>query len=150
MTKQKTAGESQRTIVREGMKQILNPTKNWQRTICIDFDGVIAQYKGWKGPDYYGEPMKGSKEFLQNLKKRGIKIVIFTIRPADKIRKGFRDYNFPLPQKITNVKIPAAVYIDDRAVKFNGSFLSLRKELNNFTVYWNKENLLRHYFDGRV
>ena len=24
------------------------------KTVCVDFDGVLAQYTEWKGPDYMG------------------------------------------------------------------------------------------------
>ena len=42
---------------------------------------------------------------------------------------------------ITNIKIPATIYIDDRALKFNGDFGDALAEINNFKTYWEKSNL---------
>ena len=122
----------------------LKPTKDWKRTICIDFDGVIAEYNGWKGPDFLGNPKNGAKDFLDRLKVNGFKIIIFTIRPKEKILEWFKRYNFHLPNFITNVKIPAFVYIDDRGLKFNGDFDYLFEELKNYRTYWevSEETLL--------
>ena len=33
--------------------------------VCVDFDGVIAKYDGYRGDEHYGEPIKGAKEFLE-------------------------------------------------------------------------------------
>ncbi len=33
-------------------------------------------------------------------------------------------------------KIPAYMYIDDRAIQFNGNFEQLYKDIINFKVYW--------------
>jgi hypothetical protein len=32
--------------------------------VCVDFDGVLAEYTGWKGPDHLGAPRAGAKHFL--------------------------------------------------------------------------------------
>ena len=118
---------------------VLNPSKNWDRTICIDFDGVIAEYDGWKGSEFFGKPLEGAKDFLMILLSSNLKVVIFTIRPKEKIIEWFQYYKLPLPQDITDVKIPAVVYIDDRGLKFNGDFCSLLNELKNYHVYWNAQ-----------
>ena len=39
-------------------------------------------------------------------------------------------------KEITNIKKPASIYIDDRALKFNGNFGKTLEEIENFTVYW--------------
>ena len=117
-------------------KRILNPAHDWKKTICIDFDGVIAEYNGWKGPEFYGRPKKGAKEFLEKIQSKGFKIVIFTIRPRKTVCNWFKENKIITPDSITNVKIPAIVYIDDRALKFNGDFLTFMPELHKFNVYW--------------
>ena len=119
------------------------PTKDWKRTICIDFDGVIAEYNGWKGPDFFGTPKEGAKKFLVKAKSIGFKIVVFTIRPKERIFEWFKEHHLHLPDDITNTKIPAVVYIDDRGLKFHGNFDSLLEEVRTYKTYWEVENFLQ-------
>ena len=35
-----------------------------KKTICVDFDGVIAQYDGFKGNDIFGDPIDGVQSCL--------------------------------------------------------------------------------------
>ena len=37
---------------------------------------------------------------------------------------------------VTSKKQPCYLYIDDRAVKFNGDYKQTLKEIDNFEVYW--------------
>ena len=37
---------------------------------------------------------------------------------------------------VTNVKPIASIYIDDRALKFNGDYNQTLAEIENFKVYW--------------
>ena len=50
-----------------------------KRTICVDMDGVLAKYDGWKGVDHIGEPIDGAREFLRKLSKK-YEVAIFTTR----------------------------------------------------------------------
>lgn len=121
------------------MRQLKNP-------ICIDFDGVIAEYDGWKGEDDWGNPLKGAKEFLEKLNKVDLRWVVFTTRPSDKVADWFKKHELPTPEDITNIKIPSPVYIDDRVLKFDGDFDKLVKDLKNFNVYWKPEKIFDEYF----
>lgn len=116
------------------------PTLDWKRTICIDFDGVIAEYHGWKGANFFGNPKKGIRDFLAQATVSNFKVVVFTLRPEDKIWKWFKVNKLPLPSLVTNVKVPAFVYIDDRGLKFNGDFSSLFEEVKNYKAYWETES----------
>lgn len=116
-----------------------------QPPICIDFDAVLNVYDGRKGEHHYDEPRKGAKEFLTKLKNAGLKFTVLTTRPADKVALWFKKYDFPEPEQITNQKIPAAVYIDDRALKFNGDYDKLLDELKNFNVFWKSKKIFEDY-----
>jgi hypothetical protein len=118
------------------------------KTICIDFDGVLAKYGGWKGEDHFGEPIEGAKEFLEKIKSAGLDIVIFTTRNPDKVREWCRENDFPEPREVTNIKIPAPVYIDDRAIKFEGDFSKLISDLKDFNVHWKSEKIFEKYFSN--
>lgn len=50
-----------------------------RKTVCVDLDGVLAHYEGWKGAGHIGEPRPGAKEFMAEL-IRFAKVVVFTTR----------------------------------------------------------------------
>ena len=111
--------------------------------ICVDFDGTIAETKGYLGEDILGKPMKGAKEFLRKLKDADIEFNIFTTRSPEKILFWLKKYKFPMPVEVTNLKKPAPVYIDDRVIKFDGDFDKLIKDMRKFSVYWKPKKLFK-------
>lgn len=115
------------------------------KTIAIDFDGVIHKYsKGWNDWTIYDNQIKWSFEFIDILLKSWLSVFIFSTRNSKQIKKWFNDkldttfpaYWFtveiiPFWKKfwnkkwvlwITKKKLPAIIYIDDRAMKFDGNF----------------------------
>lgn len=105
------------------------------RLISVDFDGVIAQYTGWKGVNHFEPPIEGAREFLTELKKMGFTITIFTQRMSKLDKKnGFTSdeartktrlllmeyllkHQLPFDSIWTgDGKPPAIAFIDDRAV----------------------------------
>ncbi len=123
------------------MTKIKNP-------IYVDFDGVIAEYKGWKGKTHFGKPLTGAKKFLEKLGSVGLKFNIFTTRSTLGVKKWLEKYKFPMPKKITNNKSQSPVYIDDRCIKFNGNFDKLLKDLEGFNVHWKKDKIFKEYFSA--
>ena len=99
------------------------------KTICIDFDGVIADYsQGFQGPDVFGEPLPGASEAIRRLHEKGNKVIIFTTRQDT---HSLRDYlvrngiwydeintNSDQPEGTNPGKPIADIYLDDRAVRF--------------------------------
>ena len=106
------------------------------KTLLIDLDGVLNNY------DRYTEDIpkikKGAKEFLKKLYNQNkYELVLFTTRNKlqaakwlinNKIDKYFKE--------ITNVKIPAYLSVDDRAVCFNNDFDKTLEEIRDFKTYW--------------
>lgn len=124
----------------------MNKGKKNANVICIDFDGVLAKYDGRQDINHYGEPLSGAKEFLDKIKSAGLDFVIFTTRNSEKIMEWCKKHNFPKPREVTNQKIPAPVYIDDRVIKFDGNFSNLLSDLKNFNVYWKSDKIFEKYF----
>ena len=90
--------------------------------ICVDFDGVLNTYTGWAGPENLFEPRDGALDFVKELSKN-FNVVIFSTRDPQLLmnwmeKNGFTDFIVD----ITNEKVPAMVYIDDRAYYFNGDY----------------------------
>lgn len=102
-------------------RQIIKDKDSQRKTIAVDFDGVIHDYKNPIPGRRMGAPMKQTKESLLFLKERGCKIIIFTLWGDDKRRRGvveFMNY-YGLPfDEITNIKPQADFYVDDKAIRF--------------------------------
>lgn len=109
-----------------------------KKTICVDFDGVLNEYNGYEEGNL-GEPLTGSKEFIKELRKK-YKVVILTSRQKEQVIDWLNNNGFP-SMKVTNRKIPAVAYIDDRAIRFNGSYTPALYEAVNLKPY----RMERHY-----
>jgi hypothetical protein len=100
-------------------------------TIAVDFDGVIHAYsKGWADGTIYDEPMPGALEGLRQLLDQTA-VFIFTTRDVGQVAawllaRGFHVrtghdgpfWNERGPLLVTNEKLAATAYLDDRAVRF--------------------------------
>ncbi len=107
-----------------------------RKTVMIDLDGVLNKYDGKYVENELPEIKDGAREFIQKLNEN-YDLVLFTTRNCleatrwlikNKIDKYFKD--------VTNVKIPAYIYIDDRAVGFKGDYEKAAAEIERFQVYW--------------
>ena len=104
-------------------------SKTHKQWACFDFDGVIAEYNGWKGFDVLGNPIPEVVEAMQKLKAQGWMINVFTTRLATPTLEDFlKDNNIPFDSINSNAHNPPNtsqkpiyhVIIDDRAVGFYG------------------------------
>jgi len=100
---------------------------NSRRTIAVDFDGVIAEYDGYKGRGVLGEPRSDVIEALSVLRSEGWKIVIHTTRGENEIsgylirhRIPFDEINRNPDYQTEGLKPVADLYWDDRAVSYSG------------------------------
>ena len=92
-------------------------------TVAVDLDGVLHAYDGWKGPDVFNDPVPGAKEFLEELGRRDYEVVVHTTRPSAPTRLWLEKYGMlHLVKDVTDQKIRAVAYVDDRAVRFWGNW----------------------------
>lgn len=108
--------------------------KTKKNRVCVDLDGVLAEYQGWKGPDHIGPPLPGALDFARTVAKLA-DIVVFTSRcseePGDhdavqgaspgqmriKIVDWLEKHGFPFADVyIGQGKPKVAAFIDDRAI----------------------------------
>lgn len=92
------------------------------KTVVYDFDGVVHSYtSGWTGPVPTDGPEQGVRESIEWFVERGAKVVIMTTRAqTEEGRHATLDWldkhEFPAGIEVTDRKVPAVAYIDDRAV----------------------------------
>ena len=96
----------------------------YQKTVVVDFDGVLAEYHGWQGEDVFGRPMPYASDALKEFREWGWRIVIWTTRRETRaLRRWLKDNDIPYDgintsahnPPDTNSKPIAEVYIDDRS-----------------------------------
>lgn len=109
-----------------------------KRTLLVDFDGTIEQYDGWKGVDWLGEPLEKARHAMILLEK-DFRLVCFTTREAELVEPWLRQHGFP-KMKVSNLKEPAHLIIDDRVVLFKGEWTDeLLEQIKTFKPHWQKD-----------
>lgn len=118
--------------------QIYGQEKKVSETISIDLDGVLNNYEKYD-KNSIPEIRKGAKEFIKELYYNGYELILFTNRKPlleskwlieNDLDKYFSD--------VTNVKPIATIYIDDRALNFDGNYNKIINDIKNFKTYWKK------------
>ena len=110
------------------------------RIVCVDLNGVLDDYQGWRGPKHFDGPRAGAREFLEALVNRGYGVVVFTTRYAPDVWQWLRDYQLDsFIIDVTDRKPPAHVFVDDRAVCFRGDFGSTLREIELFSAHWGED-----------
>jgi hypothetical protein len=110
------------------------------RIVCVDFNGVLDEYQGWRGPAHFDGPRAGAREFLEELTERGYAVFVFTTRYAPDVWRWLRDNGLDhLVSDVTDRKPAAHVFVDDRAVCFRGDFASTLAQIDDFAAHWGED-----------
>ena len=108
-----------------------------KRTVCLDFDGVMHAYQsGWCGAEIIpDEPIHGTREAVASLRKK-YRIVVHSARCATE--EGFAAVIGWLEKhgievdEVCRFKPPASIYVDDRAVRFEGDWHATTAAIDQF------------------
>lgn len=110
------------------------------KTVCVDFNGVLDNYDGWHGDPYSSSMAQGADLFLKRLNDLGYEVVILTSADTGIVTEWLEEWGLSKYVKtVTNHKIPAFAYVDDRAINHNGDFLKTLKEIETFEAHWEKD-----------
>jgi len=116
------------------------------KTVVFDFDGVIHSYKnGWQGVTVIPDPpVSGIKEVIDELRNGGYRVVVVSTRcyqegGTEAIKKYLQKHNITVDE-VTGEKTPAVVYVDDRAITFDGKVEGLVERIKSFKP-WYKQSL---------
>ncbi|MGE3957175.1 MAG: hypothetical protein AB7H96_10695 [Vicinamibacterales bacterium] len=105
--------------------------------ICVDLNGVLDGYTGWRGAAHYDAPRAGARAFLEALGARGYEVVVFTTRHPDGVWRWLREHELDsLVREVTDRKPPAHVFVDDRAICFRGDFAATLHAIDGFSAHW--------------
>ncbi len=121
-----------------------------KKTVVFDFDGVIHSYKsGWQGDEAVipDEPVEGIKTAIKQIRNAGYEVVIVSTRCASlkgqaAVQMYLEKYEIEF-DRICKEKPPAIVYIDDRAICFDGQSDKLLEQIESFKPWYQKEKQLR-------
>lgn len=117
-----------------------------KKTICIDFDGVLADYSnGYQGKDVFGDMLPNADIATSVLKKNGWTIIIYTTRPVtDALKEWLKDNNITYdyinenpdqPKECEGCKLIADIYLDDRGMRFTTWTEWTIREIAEFEPY---------------
>jgi hypothetical protein len=121
-----------------------------RKIICVDLDGtILTWYVGkWDG-NKYGKPVPGAKEFLKRLIDDGWWVIIYTCRgERNKVSETLLSYGIEKGLHYSDInrrkdvlkgtykgKIGADVYLDDRAICFEGNWERAYNQVTNFKTW---------------
>lgn len=115
-----------------------------KQTVVFDFDGVIHSYRsGWQGNHIIPDPpVPGIKEAIDEIRAAGYEVVVVSTRCASPFGrdaiKAYLSANGITVDSVQTEKPPAIVYIDDRAICFDGKPETLLGKIQTFKP-WNKK-----------
>ena len=107
-----------------------------KKTILIDLDGVLNEYSGKFEKNVIPKPKKNVIKFLEYLQK-DYEIIVFTTRNLLLTSKWLIKNKLDIYVKdVSNIKRSAYLYLDDRALQFNGDYEEMKKSIETFKPYW--------------
>lgn len=107
--------------------------------LAVDLDGVLAEYHGWRGPQTpIGAPATGAAAFVRNVKARGWDVTLYTGRDPAAATAWLAEHGIRMP--VVDVrrdgKPMATVFLDDRALRFDGDFGATLRALEGARKPW--------------
>lgn len=116
-------------------------------TVVFDFDGVIHSYSsGWQGAAIIPDPpVPGIREAIAEIRAAGYRVVVVSTRCSEAEGKvavyKYLDEHSIMVDGVYSHKPPALVYIDDRALCFDGNAAGLLAQIKKFKPWYQKPYL---------
>lgn len=110
-------------------------------TVVLDFDGVIHSYtSGWQGDATViaDGPVEGIGRAIETLRE-SYRIVVVSSRcqhpgGVEAVEQWLASHNIDV-DGVQSGKPPAIVYVDDRALKFDGDSAALPEKIRTFKTW---------------
>jgi len=116
-------------------------------TLAVDLDGTLLEYSDFGNP--LGKLIPGMKEELEKVKAAGWRIAIWTVRSNIEEIKVLLDENgipydgineYDNEPEDSSRKMAARVYLDDRAILFNGKTEGLAEKIISFKPWYRRDD----------
>lgn len=119
-----------------------NDRVHYHRRIVLDFDDVLYLRK----PNERGsltidsDPVPGMVRFCHDAREAGWMLYVMSARFGHQprsmrlVRAWLKKWKFPRGVRLTSVKLPALIYVDDRALRFDGNADHLRVQVRTAVV----------------
>ena len=113
-----------------------------KKTVVFDFDGVIHSYiSGWKGAEIIPDPpVPGIRDSIECIRNAGYEVVVVSTRTSTEAGKhaveACLNENGITVDRVVSEKPPAIVYIDDRAICFDGNSADLLNKIKTFKPWY--------------
>ena len=121
----------------------------YQPNVVLDFDGVIHSYvSGWQGVDVVPDPpVPLIDEEIKRIRAAGYRVVVVSTRCATPegmgaVRRYLRENGIEVDD-VAAEKPPAKVYVDDRALLFDGNPKGLLEKIQQFRPWQEGSRLCR-------
>ena len=114
-------------------------------TLCVDIDGTLLESDGSYKAGKFGKPRKDVVDKVRELKKKGIRVVLYTARPQED-QKGIIDHLmkiglYDLFDEIESGEKPCAfAYLDDKALNCDEEGWQEKME-KLYEVYMDKHDI---------
>jgi len=110
--------------------------------LSIDFDGVIHPYTdGFKGKGVFDSPLPYAVAGMKALKSLGYDLYVWTCRKdLNVVTQYLKENLIPFDKVTSRTKISSAIYVDDRGLRFNGSWPDLVQEIESFKLWYARPN----------
>lgn len=127
------------------MEKISYDHKNRPKIVAVDMDGTILHYAGYMGMSEFGSVLRGMIEELKKLKENGWVIVVWTCRKdSPELRAHLEKEGVPFDHVNDHPwngpenprKIFADVYVDDKALSFDGIADGLADKIMAHSPWW--------------
>jgi phosphoglycolate phosphatase-like HAD superfamily hydrolase len=123
--------------LRRGEALPSRPAAAASRVVCVDLNGVLDRYTGWRGAEHWDPPAPGAREFLRALHEHGCRVIVFTTRHYLDAQRWLTQHGlFEYVSEVTDTKQPADVFVDDRAICHRGDFAATLDQILGFTAHW--------------
>lgn len=126
-------------------------SRPYNKIICLDFDGVINYYKGWRNEGFAVIldkcTVKGAKKAIEELRKKHL-VVVHSTRCSHRggkkaIKEWLENHSIKVDKVCTNKPL-ADIYIDDRAIGFDGDWKKALKKVEKFKQWYTGSKGVEH------
>ncbi len=100
-------------------------------TVCVDLDGVLAHYDGWKGVEHIGDPLPGAADFMQDLSEF-CDVLVFTTRCNANDRSGAGGGDEP--QSVAALQERVTGWLQRHGIKYHSVYVGQGKPFANAFV----------------